>query len=565
VKRVFISGYYGFANAGDEAILTVMLGELRERIAGVEITVMSGRPMETASTHGVDTVLWSDPLAIAEAVRQADLVLVGGGGLFHDYTGFIPDALLTEGNWGIGFHCTPAILASIYQKPLMIYAVGVGPLYSKHAKQYTRAACAAAQTVTVRDAESKTLLVELGVPEEKVVVTADPAFSLVPVPQQISHGAKPLVGVVVRQWNFGVHPVFWEGELAAGLDLFLERNGGEIVFLPFQQFPGEAENDLAVSQRVRSRMKRQEQARVLEGTRSPAEVAGLLGSCDLVVGMRLHALIFSVVTRRPFVALRYDPKVTHAVDRVGRQRLSIDIGEIDAAVLADLMGEALATPPADAGDLAALAVQNAQLAVETMEIVPPASPPDEVLQLWRVATLAQLKAGDDYRRRIAYRIGQVEVLSKDFQSLEARHKQLSVDHKALQMESEAQQAALSQCREQSEARRLQVTGLVDRNQALETRAGHSEAVFAETVASLRRYLLDFNTQWNLYRSQRAWRAMLVVRRAYSILLREGIRGKLAFLPWLLTVLVGKPIGIEQEELPFPDVRTYLPDETRKRL
>jgi len=46
----------------------------------------------------VDAVLWSDPLAIAMSVRASDLVITGGGGIFHDYGGLQENGLFTEGN-----------------------------------------------------------------------------------------------------------------------------------------------------------------------------------------------------------------------------------------------------------------------------------------------------------------------------------------------------------------------------------------------------------------------------------------------------------------------------------
>ncbi|HSF39828.1 MAG TPA: glycosyltransferase, partial [Thermoanaerobaculia bacterium] len=41
----------------------------------------------------------------------------------------------------------------------------------------------------------------------------------------------------------------------------------------------------------------------------PEELAGVLGSCEIVAGMRLHSLVFACMTGVPFVALDYDPKV----------------------------------------------------------------------------------------------------------------------------------------------------------------------------------------------------------------------------------------------------------------
>jgi polysaccharide pyruvyl transferase WcaK-like protein len=102
-------------------------------------------------------------LAIFEAVRASDLILVGGGGIFHDYWGFNPNAFLTDNHWGISFYTAPALLGSLYKKSVMLYAVGVGPLLSEHGKTFTKAACDAATVITVRDEPSKLLLESIGV------------------------------------------------------------------------------------------------------------------------------------------------------------------------------------------------------------------------------------------------------------------------------------------------------------------------------------------------------------------------------------------------------------------
>jgi polysaccharide pyruvyl transferase WcaK-like protein len=47
------------------------------------------------------------------------------------------------------------------------------------------------------------------------------------------------------------------------------------------------------------------------------EVLAFVGSCDLVVAMRLHALIFAAICRRPMVAVSYDPKVVGLMGELG--------------------------------------------------------------------------------------------------------------------------------------------------------------------------------------------------------------------------------------------------------
>src|SRR5688572_14398501 len=82
VKRVVIAGYYGFGNTGDEAILAALLSDLQAREPGLSAVVLAEDTAGTASTHGVAAIHWRDVAGIARAIRGADLVLLGGGGLF---------------------------------------------------------------------------------------------------------------------------------------------------------------------------------------------------------------------------------------------------------------------------------------------------------------------------------------------------------------------------------------------------------------------------------------------------------------------------------------------------
>ena len=52
-NRIVISGYYGFGNLGDEAVLCSMLQALRSEIPHLEITVLSNDPEITFREYGV--------------------------------------------------------------------------------------------------------------------------------------------------------------------------------------------------------------------------------------------------------------------------------------------------------------------------------------------------------------------------------------------------------------------------------------------------------------------------------------------------------------------------------
>ena len=87
MRRVLIFGYYGFRNTGDEAILAGMLRDLRGEIADLEAIVVSGDPAGTSRDHGVRAVLFTDVPRLIDAARESEAILLGGGGLFHDYWG----------------------------------------------------------------------------------------------------------------------------------------------------------------------------------------------------------------------------------------------------------------------------------------------------------------------------------------------------------------------------------------------------------------------------------------------------------------------------------------------
>ena len=53
-KRVVISGYYGFGNFGDEAILALLIERLKKM--GLEVVVLSSNPRKTSMDYFVNSI-----------------------------------------------------------------------------------------------------------------------------------------------------------------------------------------------------------------------------------------------------------------------------------------------------------------------------------------------------------------------------------------------------------------------------------------------------------------------------------------------------------------------------
>ena len=439
-RTALLAGYYGFGNTGDEAILAALVQGLSRREPSARLVVLSGDPDDTRRRHGVSAISWRDVEALSAEVAQADLVILGGGGLFQDYWGFDPEALLTVRAGGVSYYSGPAALAALHRKPLRLHALGFGPLTSPSSARFTRAVCAAASAISVRDADSRDLLASLGVDASRVAVTADASFALPPQrldPREILAAAGvapsgPVLGVALRPWSVGVEPEVWERAAAGALDAFLERTGGAALFLPFERSPWSREDDTEVSLRVRRRMRRADRAAVLTEPRPPEEAAGLLAGCDAVLGMRLHALVLAAARGVPVVGLAYDPKVDAFLDRIGAKDMAVPIAEADASPLLRVLLRAL-EERAEIGPRVARAAEQMRVladadldAAAAMLAHPPAPPAigEEMASLFADAVRGHVSAGAAAAREIERQAREIATLETRRADLEMRVAQL---------------------------------------------------------------------------------------------------------------------------------------------
>ncbi|HCA47912.1 MAG TPA: polysaccharide pyruvyl transferase CsaB [Armatimonadetes bacterium] len=304
--RIVLSGYYGFGNAGDEAVLAATIAELRKWIPSADLLVLSGDPEATSALHQIEAApRW--PLGrLTRAIAPADLLLSGGGSLLQNET-----------SWAsLGYYLLTLAIARWYRVPYIIHAQGLGPLRGALAHRLVAHALAGAACVTLRDEASYALARQLGAPEERLLLAADPAFLLEPAEDaEVSAilGAagmapdQPLVGLVVREWR-GAREAL--GPLARVARMAREECEARVVILPFQ-FP----DDLEVSHALAALAPG---AVLLERELHPRTLCALIGRLELLVAMRLHALIFAAAAAVPAVGLSYDPKVEALCEGAGQ-------------------------------------------------------------------------------------------------------------------------------------------------------------------------------------------------------------------------------------------------------
>ena len=301
--RVGITGSYGGLNLGDEAILQSIITQLRRDLP-VEITVFSRDPEDTKRRHGVERAVAVRKMSRAEAVPEVerlDLLIVGGGGILFDAE--------------VRIYLREAQIAVEKGVPVMLYAIGAGPLSHGAAQALVREVLEHVDIITVRERSAQRTLEEAGVHRD-IIVTADPALLLKPeaLPRGILkleglEGRRRLIGMSVREPGVAapdIDPDEYHALLANAADFMVDRYDADIVFVPMERSVLDTQHSHAVI----AQMLRAQRATVLKGEYTSAQLLALMDRFSFAVGMRLHFLIFAALRGVPFVALPYAGKVT---------------------------------------------------------------------------------------------------------------------------------------------------------------------------------------------------------------------------------------------------------------
>ena len=288
MKNIVISGYYGFNNLGDEAVLAGISSLLKEKREDLKITVLSAEPEQTAGRYDLNAVSRTSLIQILAALAEADLFISGGGSLLQDVTG----------SFSVPYYLGLAWLARLQGTKTVYYAQGAGPLAKKWSQLLTAFSLNRFELLGVRDQGSQNLLKEIGVKKE-IELTVDPVFALYDplnnLKQQIK--GKIEVGISVRPWS-----VDYISKLAAALNQFAEGKKIKFIIFPMHQGSDE-ESSLELKKKLKA------EAEIFDLPPVPGEALKAFSQLDLFVGVRLHSLIFALLNQIPLLALSYDPKI----------------------------------------------------------------------------------------------------------------------------------------------------------------------------------------------------------------------------------------------------------------
>lgn len=295
-KKVLISGYYGFDNFGDEAILGILLEKLKD----CNVTIMTADPRKTFDTYGVPTIYSFSYDLVMKELARCDVLISGGGSLLQNVTS----------NASLLFYTMIIRFALMMQKEVMIFAQGIGPIKGFWANFITRGVLKGCKYISVRDEKSKKLLDKWKI---KSNLVCDPVYSL-----EVSNPERtPRIGIQLRRFETLTDELF-DNIVKQVRNRFYNR---EIDLLCLQD-----EVDAGISAVFINKLLAVEpniRIRLVKGLNNK-QIIEKISQYDCMIAMRYHACLVAAKYGVKTLAIAYDPKVRILADELGLPCLEME-------------------------------------------------------------------------------------------------------------------------------------------------------------------------------------------------------------------------------------------------
>jgi colanic acid/amylovoran biosynthesis protein len=370
-----VSHVYSRDNAGDAALLSVLLEDLRRAGFDEHIPILTMEPHPTGDTfdgyplhpsftlhalnryksrslkalYSVYVLVWTTfytsrsrcsgwrpPLGteLKEVVRRledTDVVIPVGGGYLRGKKGFTSTVELA-----LLLHLL--VISKMLGKPVILHSQSIGPFGNRLQAVMASKVLRRVDLIIAREDITTEILESLGV-TANVVRSVDAGFVFQPagtsdLRQRLNISDDSLViGITVRQWLDKAGQDRYEQAVAEFADAMIDLHQAHVVFIPQVTSEYHNDDDRVASHRVASRMRRQ--ALVVTAKHDHRATKVLYGGLNVLVGTRFHSVIFSLTSMVPALAIEYEHKTSGIMRDLGLDEWVLDIREVTGDKLID--------------------------------------------------------------------------------------------------------------------------------------------------------------------------------------------------------------------------------------
>lgn len=349
-QTVTVVGWHGFLNLGDDAMLLVMGRLISARFGAARVRILtSSNKMPSIRVPGIlwvpffpnwlDSVPRGEELLRLLSVWGSETLIFGGGSILSTTRSI---------RWKYRLAQIHRYLHPSGRRGLL--GVSIGPFEDKVGEDYAIRLLRFCDFAVVRDSRSfewaKAVSANqpLGV---QILLSPDLTFALrkeVNVPS----GGVPNKSIVVALRGdilaTDLRKVFLRNLAKALLELIDSGRAKHVKIMAFQV--GGQSLDLLVARDLENRVGRRDNVRVIAYDGDPLRALQEVSSCELVIGMRLHAKIFSTFTGNKLVNIFYHQKDHDFVqDWKSGKAVTLEVSGSDSQSAKEILSGRLGSPP----------------------------------------------------------------------------------------------------------------------------------------------------------------------------------------------------------------------------
>ncbi len=269
---------------------------------------------------------------VEKKIQECDLIISKGGSfIYSDGT--------DEGNLRLVRIVFILYLAQLYKKRVIIFGQSIWGLHDEFVKKIMMPFLKNATIFTRESISQKYLKLNLGVDS---TVIPDPAFYLSKFPKMelprieildeyLSDGYV-LIGLTVREWRFKTGNNDFKGSILQILEILKTKfNKIKFVFVPQVIGPVYLEDDRNIMKEIynSAEIHLQENIILFFDDYSPYALKYIYSKFNVMIGTRLHSLIFALTENIPSIAISYSPhKHIGVMSMIGLQDYVFPIKDI---------------------------------------------------------------------------------------------------------------------------------------------------------------------------------------------------------------------------------------------
>jgi polysaccharide pyruvyl transferase CsaB len=310
--QIAIFGSYGQGNIGDEAIADGLAKVIKKAYPKSTLVLFSHQHPSLNDTHpDFETIrpmiasglrsFWSQLRSGAwqkniETLKTCDIVMIGGGGIFHD------QEVDQKGLSPLFIWWLRTILFKLLGKPIAIATVGIGPIKRGLSHWWLKGIFKRAKIITVRDQSSQELAQRFT--NKSVTILPDPVWGLLPTPN--SKQSSGILGINIR----ANHRFTTQQLLEQLIDLIdsamHQTKFRNILLIPFAQHqPDDRDimNELAPLIKDHTHL-----PVTVTHCSNTLDAYNKVAQCDYFIATRFHSYIFAKSADIPCLLLSYSEK-----------------------------------------------------------------------------------------------------------------------------------------------------------------------------------------------------------------------------------------------------------------